>query len=62
MEFSLLLRSPDGQVRSVHDQHTLGLFPRNTYARLLLETGFEFVEPDWEDAVELGEVFLCRRP
>ncbi len=62
VEFSLLLRSPDGAVQSVHDQHTLGLFPRNTYARLLREVGFDLVQPDWEDAIELGEVFLCRKP
>ena len=62
VEFSLLLRGPDGQVQNIHDQHTLGLFPRNTYARLLRDVGFELVQPDWEDAVELGEVFLCRKP
>lgn len=34
-----LLRDADGTVRSVHDRHRMGLFPRQTWLRLLAEEG-----------------------
>jgi SAM-dependent methyltransferase len=40
-EHAFLLRSPDGSVRVAHDTHTLGLFPRETWLRVLTEAGFE---------------------
>ncbi len=40
-EYAFLLRSPDGSVRVAHDTHTLGLFGRETWLRVLAEAGFE---------------------
>jgi SAM-dependent methyltransferase len=37
--FAFLLRTPDGTVRSVHDVHREGLFPRATWLRLFHEVG-----------------------
>lgn len=39
-EFSYLLRSADGNVRCVHDRHRDGMFPRDTWLRLIAEAGF----------------------
>ena len=36
-----LLREADGRVCSVHDRHTLGLFSRADWLRLLTSAGFE---------------------
>ncbi len=40
-EYSFLLRDADGSVRSVHETHRTGLFARDTWLRLLTDTGFE---------------------
>ena len=40
-EYAFLLRSPDGSVQVAHDTHTLGLFGRETWLRVLAEAGFE---------------------
>ncbi len=61
VDFALLFREPDGSVRCHHDQHTLGLFPAETFVRLLVEAGFELVMPERLPHVETGEVFLARR-
>jgi len=37
--YAFLLRKPDGTVRSVHDVHREGLFPRATWFRLFGEAG-----------------------
>jgi len=39
--FALLLKERDGSVRSVHDVHEEGLFPRATWLRLLSDAGLE---------------------
>ncbi len=39
MHYSLLLRNRDGSVRSVHDVHQEGLFPRATWLQLLAQAG-----------------------
>ncbi len=40
-EYAFLLREADGSVRAVHDTHRLGLFPRDTWLRLLVSVGFQ---------------------
>lgn len=40
VDLAYLLRDPDGSRRVVHDQMTLGLFPRATWQRLLADAGF----------------------
>jgi len=40
-EYSFLLRDADGSVRSVHETHRVGLFGRDDWLRLLIETGFD---------------------
>ena len=40
-EYAFLLRSPDGSVQVAHDTHVLGLFPRETWLRVLGEAGFD---------------------
>jgi SAM-dependent methyltransferase len=40
-DYSVLLRETDGGVRTYHDRHVEGLFPRETWLRLLRESGVE---------------------
>jgi len=40
VEYSFLLRERSGEVRSVHDRHVEGLFPVETWLRLIEEVGF----------------------
>ena len=40
-EFAFLVRSADGTVTVAHDTHVLGLFPRETWLRVLTEAGFD---------------------
>ncbi|MCB9760659.1 MAG: methyltransferase domain-containing protein [Alphaproteobacteria bacterium] len=62
VDFSFLLRDADGGMRAVHDPHTQGLFDRPTWRRLFAEAGFTLLEPDVMPGLEIGEVFLARRP
>lgn len=39
--YAFLLREPDGTVRSAHDVHREGLFPRGTWLRLFREVGLD---------------------
>ena len=64
VDYAYLLRDGDGSVRVEADRHIEGLFSRETWLRLLRETGFEptvvpFEHPD----VESGryEMFACRK-
>jgi hypothetical protein len=41
VHFALLLRERDGSVRSVHDVHHFGVFPRATWLRLFEEVGLD---------------------
>ncbi len=61
VDFAMLIREADGRVRCHHDQHTMGLFPAETFIRLLVESGFELVMPERSPNCETGEVFLARR-
>lgn len=63
-EYAFLLRSPDGAVQVAHDTHTLGLYPRETWLRVLSEAGFEarsVAEVTTEDRLP-REFFVGRRP
>ena len=40
-DFAYLLRGQNGDVRVEHDRHVLGLFGRETWLKLLHDTGFE---------------------
>jgi hypothetical protein len=40
-DFAYLLRDEDGEVRCEYDRHTIGLFPRDVWLRLMAEVGFE---------------------
>jgi SAM-dependent methyltransferase len=58
VDYAILLRNQRGRARVVHDRHTLGLFPRATWLRLLREVGLKalVVHDD-----EVRDIFLGRR-
>ena len=63
-EYAFLLRDADGAVRSVHETHRLGLFPRQVWLRLLGEVGLRattFPEETTEDRTP-RDVFVGHRP
>ena len=63
-DFAYLLRQPDGSMRCEYDRHTLGLFPRADWLRLLEETGFQAQVAFEHSEVEPGttEIFLGVKP
>jgi SAM-dependent methyltransferase len=63
-EYAFVLRHADGSVDVAHETHRTGLFPRDTWLRLLAEVGFEasaIPEVTIEDRVP-RELFVGRRP
>jgi trans-aconitate methyltransferase len=64
-DYTYVLRGADGAVSVVHDRHTEGIFPRDTWLRLLREAGFEprVVTFDHSE-LEPGsyQLFVCTRP
>lgn len=62
IEYGFLLR--DGvTVRSVHDRHVEGLFPRARWLAILAAAGFQVeAVPRALDDGGADEIFLCRRP
>ncbi len=58
VDFAILLRNQQGRARVVHDRHTLGLFPRATWLRLLREVGLKAIVVRDD---EVREIFLGRR-
>jgi trans-aconitate methyltransferase len=61
-DYTYTLRDPDGSIRVIHDRHTEGLFPRNTWLQLLRAAAFEpRVVPFDHSELEPGvyELFLC---
>jgi SAM-dependent methyltransferase len=56
--FAILLRERDGSIRMEQDRHTIGCFPRETWLRMLRQSGFdaEIVPDSWG-----RENFLARR-
>lgn len=58
-EYVFLLREGDGSARVEHEQHVTGLFPRDTWLRLLAAAGFRAT---WLIDPEDRCVFIARRP
>jgi hypothetical protein len=56
VDFAYLLRDADGETRVMHDRHTMGLFPRKAWMRLLQEAGFiaRSVRDEYEREVFIG--------
>jgi SAM-dependent methyltransferase len=65
VDYAYLLKEADGSARVEHDRHIEGIFPRDTWLRLLRETGFEpRVHLFDHSEIEPGtyEIFAARRP
>jgi len=63
VEFAYLLRE-GAEVRAEYDHHTLGLFPRGEWERLIREAGFDcLVEPYERDLAPAGScgIFIGRK-
>jgi len=63
-DYLFMLRDADGTVRTEHDRHVEGLFPRATWLRLLADAGVDAVAMPLEHSeVEPGvnEVFVGRK-
>ena len=63
-DYAFLVRTPDGSVSVAHDTHVLGLFPRETWLRVLTEAGFtarSVAEVTQEDRLP-REFFVGSRP
>ena len=64
-DFVYLLRDERGRVRSEYDRHTLGLFPRDAWMRLLSEAGLQAKLIPYEDRnIEpgSGDLFVGVKP
>jgi SAM-dependent methyltransferase len=62
VDYLIIARGPGEELRVVHDRHTLGLFPRATWERLIAEAGLELVDTTVEDPYELEHAaFVARR-
>jgi SAM-dependent methyltransferase len=63
-QYVFVVREPDGSVRSFAETHVSGLFPTDTWVRLMSEQGFavEVVVEQTQDARTPRLMFLGRRP
>ncbi len=64
-DMAYLLKDENGTVEVAHDRHIMGLFPRATWLKLIVETGFEPLAVPFEHSScsNTGhEVFLGLRP
>jgi SAM-dependent methyltransferase len=62
-DYAILANGPGDELRVVHDRHTLGLFPRDTWTRLIADAGLELVDTTAENPYELEQAaFVARRP
>jgi len=62
-DYAIVARGPGDELRLVHDQHTLGLFPEATWRRLIADVGLELLDSGVENPYELEQAaFACRRP
>ncbi|MBM3943906.1 MAG: class I SAM-dependent methyltransferase [SAR202 cluster bacterium] len=59
VDYIIAMRERDGSVRVEHDRHTFGLFPGETWLRLLSETGFL---PEILDGPAGTVVFVATKP
>ena len=63
VDYLIIARGPGAELRVVHDRHTLGLFPRSTWERLIEGAGLELVDTTVENPYELEQAaFVARRP
>ncbi len=65
VDYAYLLRESDGSVHVEYDRHVEGLFPKDTWLRLLEDAGFTpGVLPFEHSDLEPGrhEVFICVKP
>jgi hypothetical protein len=64
VDYIIVARGPGADhVRVVHDRHTLGVFPRATWERLIREAGLDLVDTTVEHPYELEQAaFSARRP
>jgi len=63
VDYAILVRMPDGATRVVHDVHELGLFPEETWLRLLRGAGLEPLELPVENPFAAEQAaFVARRP
>jgi hypothetical protein len=58
VDFGILLRDEQGTMRVVHERHTLGLFARSVWLRLLRSVGFK---PTVVRDEYVRDLFLARR-
>jgi SAM-dependent methyltransferase len=62
-DYAIVARGPGDELRLVHDQHTLGLFPEATWRRLIADVGLELLDTGVENPYELEQAaFVSRRP
>ena len=62
-DYAIVARGPGDELRIVHDRHTLGLFPEETWKRLIAGAGLELVDTTVDDPFELEHAaFVARRP
>ena len=64
-DYTYVLRESDGSIEVIHDRHVEGLFPRDTWLRLLEGAGFQpQVMPFDHSELEPGayELFVCIKP
>ncbi len=63
VDYAIVVRTPDGATRVVHDVHELGLFPEETWLRLLREACLEPLDLPVENPFAAEQAtFLARRP
>lgn len=63
VDYLIVARGPGDDARVVHDRHTLGVFPRATWKRLVADAGLELVDTAVENPYELEQAaFVARRP
>jgi hypothetical protein len=63
VDYLIIARDAGDDLRVVHDRHTLGLFPRATWERLIAGAGLELVDTTVENPYELEQAaFVGRRP
>jgi SAM-dependent methyltransferase len=63
VDYLIIARGPGDEARVVHDRHTLGLFPRATWKRLVAGVGLDLVDTTVENPHELEQAaFVARRP
>lgn len=64
VHYSFLLREPDGRVRAVYERHDCGVFPIETWTRVLTDRGFavDVVVEETQDERTPRRLFLGHKP